>query len=72
MKKHLFGDSNLSTPLGHWNGAKAASTFLLGPAGPNGITNFYSPPWCVLSPDGIGNKGSGCASWGFQPSSLAI
>ena len=72
MKKHLSGDPNLSAPLGHWNGVAAASTSLLGSAGPDGPTNSCNLLECAPSPDGIGNKGLGCVSWGFQPSCSAI
>ena len=72
MKKHLFEVLNLFGSPGYLNDAKATPTFLLGPAVLNGPTNFYNLSKCVPSPDGIGNKGSGCASWGFQPFCLAI
>ena len=67
MKKRLSGVLNLSGPADRWNDAKTISIFLLGPAGPDDPTNFYSPRWCAPSPDGIGNKGSDYALRGFLP-----
>ena len=37
----LWGSEPVWLP-NHWNDAKVASTFPLGPAGPNGLTNFYN------------------------------
>ena len=72
MKKHLFRVLNLSSLSGHWNDAKIASIFLLGPAGPDDPTKFYNPLWCALGLGGISNEDSDCASWGLIPFNLAI
>ena len=71
MKKHLSGVLNLLGLFDHWNDAKTALIFLLGPTDSNDSANFYSPLWCVPSLGGTSNKGSD-ASRGLLPSYLAI
>ena len=71
-KKHLSKVPNLPGPLAYWDDTKIALTSLLGPATPSDSTKFYNPPWCALDPNGIGNEGFDCVSWGHLPSYLAI
>ena len=56
----------------HWDDTRGALIFLLVLAGPSDSFSSGSPWWCALFLDGIGNIGSGCASWGLLPSCLAI
>ena len=72
MKKRSPEPSTLLGLLAHWADIKIVLTFLLWPVALDDSTKFYSPPWYVLVPGGIGSEDFGCTSWGPLPSCLAI
>ena len=62
LKKHLPETLNPFGSLEHWNDARVALIFLLGPIDLNDPTSFCNPLWCVHGLGDIGNKGFNYAS----------